>query len=244
MIAQLILQRGLGSAKTALGAVLFADYVNKTDCIGWPESPARSSLDGSGAIVTYTGAAPGAASDAFVNVPAGVRWRLQYAAASMTQSVAGAKRCQVLRVTDAGGVVLYQAGATDGTFPGPYPRTITYDSATHHYKQTVTLRNTSAKPIVGPLSLVLDHLSKRVRLLGLSGRTAARAPAVSPFADVLAGGVLEPGAAVTFTLLFQVPAEAPLRYAVRVLAGRRSVRPHIRTRTSSPASRRNSPRAA
>jgi hypothetical protein len=90
-----------------------------------------------------------------------------------------------------------------------------YDPATKHYKQTVTLTNTSGKPIIGPLSLVLDGLSAGVQLVNASGKTAAG----SPYVDVaLAGNVLDAGQSVTVVLEFASPSAA-INYSARALAG-------------------------
>jgi hypothetical protein len=94
-----------------------------------------------------------------------------------------------------------------------------YDAATHHYKQTVTLKNTSGKPIVGPLSLVLDSLKPGVKLVNRTGTTANLAPTGSPYIDIaLAGNVLAAGQSVSVVLEFDSPTSA-IPYTARAVAG-------------------------
>jgi hypothetical protein len=95
--------------------------------------------------------------------------------------------------------------------------------ALHHHRrhawQTVTLTNQGGRALEGPLTLVLARLGKGVRLVNLSGRTHIHTPTGSPFEDVLAGGVFEPGATVTVMLLFQVSPGSRPHYLLRVLTG-------------------------
>jgi hypothetical protein len=94
------------------------------------------------------------------------------------------------------------------------------DAATGYYMQAVTLTNTSGKPLVGPLSLVLDGLSAGVKLVNQAGTTGATSPAGSPYVNVaLAGNVLDAGQSVTVTLAFDVALVGGIRYHSRVLAG-------------------------
>jgi hypothetical protein len=96
---------------------------------------------------------------------------------------------------------------------------LTLDPTTKHYKQTVTLKNTSGKAIVGPLSLVLDNLSANVKLVNKTGVTVQRAPAGSPYVDVsLFNNVLTANQSVTVVLEFDSPTAA-ISYKARVLSG-------------------------
>ena len=92
-----------------------------------------------------------------------------------------------------------------------------YSLATQRFVQTVTIKNTGAGVITGPLSLVLDTLSSNATLFSPSGTTACVAPAGSPFIN--SSGNLNPGASVSVTLQFMNPSRAGITYATRVLAG-------------------------
>jgi hypothetical protein len=96
---------------------------------------------------------------------------------------------------------------------------LVYDATTGHYKQVVTIRNTSAKPIVGPLSLVLDGLSAGVKLVNQTGTSTQASPLGSPYVDVaLVGDLLAVGQSVSRMLDFASPSSA-ITYTTRVLAG-------------------------
>jgi hypothetical protein len=96
-----------------------------------------------------------------------------------------------------------------------------FDRATRFFRQRVTVRNVSSQTIQGPLSLVLGHLSRKVRLLQAGGTTAFMAPTGSPFTDFDLGadGVLRPGESATLVLDFSSPTAPGIRYTPRVLAG-------------------------
>ena len=90
--------------------------------------------------------------------------------------------------------------------------------ATRRYAQTVTVTNTSAHPITGPISLVLDNLSANVTLFNASGTTdSLEPPAGSPYMN--ANVSLGPGQSVSFALQFTDPTNAAISYTTRVLAG-------------------------
>ncbi|HWA27910.1 MAG TPA: hypothetical protein VG734_19820 [Lacunisphaera sp.] len=93
--------------------------------------------------------------------------------------------------------------------------------ATGRYAQTVTVRNTGATAINGPLSLVLDGLPANAGLYAASGTTAVVAPLGSPYRDLNAGaeGVLSPGESVSLVLEFTNPSNGAISYSPRVLAG-------------------------
>jgi hypothetical protein len=96
---------------------------------------------------------------------------------------------------------------------------LTLNPTTKHYVQTVTLKNTSASPITGPLSLALDNLSSNVKLVNQTGVTTKQGPVGSPYLDVaLTGNVLAAGQSVTVVLEFDSPTAA-ITYKARVLAG-------------------------
>jgi VCBS repeat-containing protein len=97
---------------------------------------------------------------------------------------------------------------------------LTFDPTSKHYEQAVTLKNTSASPIVGPLSLVLDNLSSNARLVNQTGVTAKQGPVGSPDLDVpLSGDLLGVAQTVTVVLEFDSPTAA-ITYKARTLAGR------------------------
>jgi CSLREA domain-containing protein len=87
------------------------------------------------------------------------------------------------------------------------------------YRQTITLRNDGAA-LAGPLYLVLDHLTRKVRLLHPTGRTAQKAPLGDPYMVAgPAGQVFGAGATRTLVLTFRNPLGRKIRYNPRVLAG-------------------------
>jgi hypothetical protein len=106
-----------------------------------------------------------------------------------------------------------------GSTLAPSDGSFAYDAATKHYKQTVTLKNTSGTAVIGPLSLVLDGLSAGVKLVNQTGSTSKTSPAGSPYVNVaLAGNELDVGQSVTVVLEFASPSSA-ITYTARVLAG-------------------------
>jgi CSLREA domain-containing protein len=93
---------------------------------------------------------------------------------------------------------------------------------TGRLRQRVTLVNTSAQRIQGPISLVLDKLTVGARLWTPTGRTKVWAPLKSYYLDRLpADGILDPGDSLTFILEFVVPpGTSMVAYKTRVLAGK------------------------
>jgi hypothetical protein len=85
------------------------------------------------------------------------------------------------------------------------------------YTQTVTLKNTTAATISGPLALVLDSLSAKVTLTNATGATMTTSPAGSPYLDTTVTK-LAAGASVTVTLHF-TSSSAAISYTPRVLNG-------------------------
>ena len=84
----------------------------------------------------------------------------------------------------------------------------------------MTIKNTSGKPIIGPLSLVLDNLSSNATLVNKTGVTARWAPSGSPYIDaVLVNDVLDSGTSVTILLAFTDLSNQPITYTARALAG-------------------------
>jgi hypothetical protein len=90
--------------------------------------------------------------------------------------------------------------------------------ATNQFVQTVTITNTSAGNIPGPVSLALDNLSTNATLVGANGSTSCTIPAGSSFFNVQQGP-LASGQSVTATLQFSNPSNQGISYSPRVLAG-------------------------
>ena len=81
-------------------------------------------------------------------------------------------------------------------------------NASHgRYTQTVTVKNTSANTITGPISLVLDGLNSDVMLFNETGTTdAEQLPAGSPYIN--ASGNLAAGQKIVFALQSTAPSQA------------------------------------
>lgn len=96
-----------------------------------------------------------------------------------------------------------------------------FNFGTKLFYQRVTLTNTSASTVFGPISLALDNLSGNASLYNLSGSTGCAIPLGSQYLDSsintnVAG--LAPGASVSLTLQFSNPTKAGISYTPRVLA--------------------------
>ncbi len=96
----------------------------------------------------------------------------------------------------------------------------TVEARTGRVVQTVKITNVSANNIRGPLSFVLDGLSRNVTLDNRSGVTFCALPA-SPYVVVDLGidSVLAPRERVTFKLEFTSGDRRKIKYEARVLAG-------------------------
>ena len=94
---------------------------------------------------------------------------------------------------------------------------VTFNPTTRRYVQTVTLTNTSAATITGPISLVLDKLTANVTVSNATGTTALLLPAGSPYVN--ANSNLAPAQSVSIVLQFTNPTHLAISYAARVLAG-------------------------
>jgi hypothetical protein len=99
------------------------------------------------------------------------------------------------------------------------------DRKTGHYLQKVTLKNTSATTITGPVSFVLDSLTAGTTLVGAAGVTSCAAPAGSPYVTVNVGadGILSTreraNVSLEFTLELVNPVSSAITYVPRLLAG-------------------------
>jgi hypothetical protein len=87
------------------------------------------------------------------------------------------------------------------------------------YRQTITLHNSGA-PLQGPLYLVVDKLTRKVRLRQPAGVTMHEAPLGSPYVLVsLGNNTLGTGETRTVVLTFKNPLGRKIRYGLRVLDG-------------------------
>jgi len=94
-----------------------------------------------------------------------------------------------------------------------------FNRRTGRFLQQVTITNTSAAPIIGPISLVLDDLSTNATLLNRTGTTRRVGRTGSPYIDVPGDGSLGVGQSVTILLEFDNPSLRSISYSTRVLAG-------------------------
>jgi TM2 domain-containing membrane protein YozV len=94
------------------------------------------------------------------------------------------------------------------------------DRSTNQFVQTVTVANTSAQPIAGPISFVAANLSANAGLLGAAGKTSCVSPAQQPYIDlgVCPAGSLAPGQTVSVDLHFSNPTRTPITYSPMVVA--------------------------
>jgi hypothetical protein len=87
------------------------------------------------------------------------------------------------------------------------------------YQQTITLHNSGA-PLQGSLYLVVDNLTRKVRLLHRVGRTQHAAPLGSSYMLVsLNNNLLGTGVTRTVVLTFANPLRRKIHYSLRVLDG-------------------------
>lgn len=84
VFCRLIIQRGQGSSGVSNGEVICQGYASNSDSLSFPKSTNESSLSGVGHVYSITGAVPGLASPAAIIVPAGVRWHVRFAMATLT----------------------------------------------------------------------------------------------------------------------------------------------------------------
>ena len=93
----------------------------------------------------------------------------------------------------------------------------TYNSATKHFIQKVTLTNTSSTAVPGAISLVLTGLSSNATLNNATGTTVNLSPLGSPYLNSV--GSLAPQASVILTLDFLNPSKAAITYTTAIYAG-------------------------
>ncbi len=94
-----------------------------------------------------------------------------------------------------------------------------YNRFTKRYSQTVTITNTGAAAISGPLSLALDNLTAVAAAVGAAGTTQyAPGPAGSPYVTVQTGS-LAAGATTSVLLQLTNTGSSQIDYTPRILAG-------------------------
>jgi len=103
-------------------------------------------------------------------------------------------------------------------------REATFDEATGQTRQKVTLTNTGATAITGPLYLMLDKLPFTAALANATGFTQCVELRGRPFilltqASLGVANSLAPGEHVTSTLIFANPLRRPVTYEAHVFAG-------------------------
>ena len=93
--------------------------------------------------------------------------------------------------------------------------------STGRYNQTITVKNTSAVPYAGPVSVVFDQLSPNATLFAAAGFTSVVTPLGSPYANLNVGpdSTLTPGETVTVLVEFTNPSNLGITYTLKVLAG-------------------------
>ena len=96
-----------------------------------------------------------------------------------------------------------------------------YDRTSGQFVQSVTLTNTGAAPVAGPLSLVLNNLSANAQLANPAGFTSCGMQTPAPFTDagICTGGSMAPGASVTMTLRYNNPSMQAISYSASVVGG-------------------------
>jgi hypothetical protein len=98
---------------------------------------------------------------------------------------------------------------------------INFSQSLKLWVQYVSIQNTTANAIQGPLSLAVDNISSTAALANPTGFTRCDAPGGHPYVNVNlgAGNVLNPGQKVTVGLAFSAANAQAVGYSTRVLAG-------------------------
>jgi hypothetical protein len=89
---------------------------------------------------------------------------------------------------------------------------ITFNSKTNLYSETVTLTNNTGSTLTGPLSLELTNLPGGVVLTDATGTTNG-----NPYIRFLSSGRLKPGASVSLTLTFTAPSLSDITFGTEVV---------------------------
>jgi uncharacterized membrane protein len=126
-----------------------------------------------------------------------------------------------VQVPGVGGFLLSPVGACAQDVTGQVAVTrggFRLNRTTMHFTQSITVTNTGADTIVGPISIALDNVPSAASLFGISGATLCDTPQGSPFLTSPASS-LAAGASTSVTLEFIDSASAGITYSTRVLAG-------------------------
>jgi hypothetical protein len=95
---------------------------------------------------------------------------------------------------------------------------LTYNSSTKLWSETVTVKNTGARAITGPLSLVLTDLPSGISLTNRSASTVCFAPEGSPYVNLYLtpNNTLPAGTSTPITLEFSDPSDASITFSSEV----------------------------
>jgi hypothetical protein len=98
---------------------------------------------------------------------------------------------------------------------------VRFHAPTGRYRQRVRLVNASGQAMYGPLRLLLDRLSKRVRVRSKSG-VQRKLSGAGPYwvVNVNGSGRLAAGEVRTLMLEFGSPSRKLIKYRTRLFAGR------------------------
>jgi len=92
-----------------------------------------------------------------------------------------------------------------------------FNRRTNRMVQTITVKNTGAAWVSGPITLVLDGLSLNTTLANAAGSTSHVIPAGSPYVTVSSSG-LAPDDSAVVSLEFTLPASGSITYTPRTLS--------------------------
>lgn len=101
------------------------------------------------------------------------------------------------------------------------PSSLTYNTNSQLWEQTISVSNPTNIPILGPVSFVFDTLNKGFTIENASGTTSCTYPSGSPYVNISSAGI-PPQGVVNTTLYFAHPAskaEISSPYTARVLEG-------------------------
>jgi subtilisin-like proprotein convertase family protein len=91
---------------------------------------------------------------------------------------------------------------------------------THRFRQRIQVFNTGSQPIQGPIALVLDGLTRRVKLRNKDGVTQVFPPLGQPYKlSVVSVAQLQSFEGATYILEFANPREKKIRYTPRLIGG-------------------------
>lgn len=121
VIVQIV--RGRGAAAVVLGTIL-AGYITRTQAIGFPGSPIRTSTEGEPAIRTISGTIPAFGGEVIETVPTGARWELLSLLLLLnTGAAVPARQPALLYFASAGGFAI---SVQTGTIPASTTTNVTW----------------------------------------------------------------------------------------------------------------------